>query len=172
MKRAETPGREREGREGQVGEEGAGWGGVERRTSRWGEGLQRLGDSPSYWKRRASWRREGRKQNLAWHVGASKGHLSHFTDEETEAWGGEAVCARAGPGKTHLSSLSLSVLPHLPFCLESVLMDRLVGSPTQMGLGQPYSPGGFQVRFESRFQVREGRSLSSLPCFWSSPSEL
>ena len=68
MKRAETPGREREGREGKVGKEGAGWGGVERRTSRWGEGLQRLGDSPSYWKRRASWRREGRKQNLAWHV--------------------------------------------------------------------------------------------------------
>ena len=167
MKRAEIPGREREGREGTVGEEGAGWGGMERRTSRWGEGLQRLGDSPSYWKRRVSWRREGRKQNPAWHVGASKGHLSHFTDEETEAWGGEVVCE--GQVLERLISLlslslSLSVLPHLPFCLESVLMDRLVGSPTQMGLGKPYSPGGLpgEVRVSIPGQRREIFKLSAL----------
>ena len=141
MKRAEIPGREREGREGKVGEEGAGWGGMERRTSRWGEGLQRLEDSPSY--------------------------LSHFTDEETEAWGGEVVCE--GQVLERLISLlslslSLSVLPHLPFCLESVLMDRLVGSPTQMGLGKPYSPGGFpgEVRVSIPGQRREIFKLSAL----------
>ena len=65
-------------REGKVGEEGEGWGGVERRTSRWGEGLWRLGDSPSYWKRRASWRREGRKHDSAWHMGAVRATFSFY----------------------------------------------------------------------------------------------
>ena len=43
-------------------------------------------------------------------------------------------------------------------------MDRLVGSPTQMGLGKPYSPGGFpgEVRVSIPGQRREIFKLSAL----------
>lgn len=36
-----------------------------------------------------------------------------------------------------ICSLALSSLAHLPFCGEAVLADRLLGSPTRTGVGQP-----------------------------------
>lgn len=149
-------------REGKVGEEGAGRGGVERRTSRWGEG-------PGDWETAHLIGREGRPggeragnmtQPGTWEPG---GPPSHFTDEETEAQGGEAIC-EGQVLKRLISLLSVSLcISSPPFCLESVLIDRLVGSPTQMGLGSRIAQNS-QVRFESHSRSgREDLKISALP---------
>ena len=98
-------------REGKVGEEGQG-----RRSGEEDKQMERrapeTGRQPILSEEKDTPEERGQERELSLSHGSRKGHLSHFTNAETEARGGEVVCARAGTGKTHLPSLSLSLSLH------------------------------------------------------------